>query len=71
MVTVMDMSAGKVLDEACNHNNDVYCDEVLYAAWAEAPKVDAGLAKQVLTAYAEQARRGLESFMARLSACQG
>ena len=71
MVTVMEMSAGKVLDEACNHYNDVYCDEVLYAAWAEAPKVDAGLAKRGGPAYAEQARRGLESFMARLSACQG
>ena len=71
MVTVMEMSAGKVLDEACNHNNDVYCDEVLYAACAEAPKVDAGLTKQVVQSYAEQARLGVESFMARLSACQG
>ena len=71
MVTVMEMSAAKVLDEACNHYNDAYCDEVLYATWAEAPKVDAGQSKQVVQSYAEQARLGLESFMARLSACQG
>ena len=67
----MEMSAGKVLDEACNHYNDVYCDEVLYAAWAEAPQVDAGLTKRVVPAFAEQGRLGVESFMARLSAGQG
>lgn len=59
------------MDEACNHYNDVYCDEVLYAAWAEAPKVDAGLANRGGPTYAEQTRRGLESFMARLAAGQG
>lgn len=38
MLIVTEMSEGKVLDEACNHYNDVYSDEALYAAWAERPK---------------------------------
>ena len=32
MTIVMEMNTGKILDEACNHNNDAYGDEVLYAA---------------------------------------
>jgi len=67
----MEMSAGKDLDEACNRYNDVYCDEVLYATWAEAPKVGVGPARRVIPAYAEQGRLGLESFMTSLSASQG
>ena len=72
MVTVMDMSAGKDLDEACNHNNDVYSDEVLYASWAEAPR--AGLqavAAPVAGAPAGATGVDVESFMARLYASQG
>lgn len=44
MVIIMETSSGKILDEACNHYNDVYRDEVLYSSWAAAPHVAAGLA---------------------------
>jgi hypothetical protein len=36
---VMEMGSAKRLDEACNHYNEVYRDEALYAAWAKAPRV--------------------------------
>ena len=42
MTIVMEMNTGKILDEACNHNNDAYGDEVLYAAWTALPRADAG-----------------------------
>jgi hypothetical protein len=38
---VMEMGSAKLLDEACNHYNEVYRDEALYAAWDEAPQLDA------------------------------
>jgi hypothetical protein len=41
MVTVMETSQGRILDEACNHYNDVYRDELLYAAWTGASSGDA------------------------------
>jgi hypothetical protein len=41
MVTVMETSQGRILDEACNHYNDVYRDELLYAVWTAAPRGDA------------------------------
>jgi len=67
MLIVNEMSAGKVLDEACNHNNDVYSDEALYAAWAERPRVEPRLLE------AEAAQDGKSSsigkgFMAHLNA---
>jgi hypothetical protein len=31
----MEMSSGKILDEACNCFNEVYRDEVLYTSWIE------------------------------------
>ena len=34
------LHSGKDLDEACNHNNDAYCDEALYAAWINPPSAD-------------------------------
>jgi len=64
MVTVMEMSSGKVLDEACNHYNDVYSDEVLYASWAEAPRA-------APAAGAQASAVDGQSFMARLYASQG
>jgi hypothetical protein len=70
VVAIMEMNAGKVLDEACNHYNDVYCDEVLYAAWAEAPRVATGMGKIAALSYAQQTWLGVESFMARLCVCQ-
>lgn len=47
MIIVKEMSTGKRLDEACNHNNDAYGDEVLYTEWARMPRVQAGLASGV------------------------
>ena len=37
MIIIKEMSTGKRLDEACNHNNDAYDDEVLYTKWAKLP----------------------------------
>lgn len=70
MVIVMEMISGKVLDEACNHYNDVYSDEVLYAAWAEAPRVDRRLNEAVAPACGEPSNADVEAFMTRLYACQ-
>jgi hypothetical protein len=68
----MDVNSGKDLDEACNHHNDVYSDEVLYASWAEAPRT----ALQAAAAPFAGAPPGatgvdVESFLARLYASQG
>ncbi len=45
MIIIKEMSTGKRLDEACNHNNDAYDDEVLYTEWARLPRVQAGLSE--------------------------
>ena len=37
MIIIKETSTGKRLDEACNHNNDAYDDEVLYTKWAKLP----------------------------------
>ena len=39
MIIVKEMSTGKRLDEACNHNNDAYDDEVLYTKWVKLPRL--------------------------------
>jgi hypothetical protein len=65
MVIVMEISSGKVLDEACNNNNDVYSDEVLYASWAEPRRIET-----VLDSVVASARANLDGFMARLYVCQ-
>jgi hypothetical protein len=70
MVIVMNMNSGKVLDEACNHYNDVYSDEVLYAAWTDAPRVEAGLVEVAAALRPEPVRVDVEAFMARLYAGQ-
>ena len=58
MIIVKETSTGKRLDEACNHNNDAYDDEVLYTEWARLPRVQAGLAQaKVTSAYAEPLAR--------------
>ena len=68
MVIVMDTNSGKALDEACNHNNDVYSDEVLYASWAEAPRV---APQPVAVPAVAGSSVDVEDFMARLYASQG
>ena len=75
MAMVIDTRQGKILDEACNDHNDAYSDEVLYAAWADAPH---DVARQQTALAASGARyplahgvtQILEAFMARLSTCQ-
>lgn len=75
MAIVMDMESGKVLDEACNDNNDVYGDEALYATWAAAPRVAPGL--RPAAAPGERlpppraAAQLLQALMLRLYASQG
>jgi len=65
---------GKLLDEACNQFNERYGDEVLYAAWAEPPRIaaeadesDDGCASPVSDRHGNEA----EAFLARMYACQG
>ncbi len=70
MVIVMDMNSGKALDEACNHYNELYSDEVLYAAWVDAPRIEAGLAEVDVSAHGASTRVNVQNFMTRLSACQ-
>ena len=36
----MEMGCAKLLDEACNRNNEAYRDELLYAEWLNAPYLD-------------------------------
>ena len=50
MLIVTEMSAGKVLDEACNHYNDAYSDEVMYTSRAGFPRVEARLPEVVVPA---------------------
>jgi len=68
MLIVTEMSAGKVLDEACNHNNDVYSDEALYAAWAERPGVEARLAEFDTMAAGKPSSADGKGFMAHFYA---
>jgi len=65
MEITMDTNSGKMLDEACNHNNDRYNDEVLYTTWVEAPRVKAGV-----PVHGASVQACVQKFMARLSACQ-
>ena len=39
MIIIKELSTGKRLDEACNHNNDAYDDELLYTKWARLPRL--------------------------------
>lgn len=64
MEIAMDTNSGKVLDETCNHNNEFYNDEVLYTTWVESPRTKA------VSAYGASVQACVQSFMARLSACQ-
>lgn len=67
-MAVMDMNSAKALDEACNHNNDRYNDEVLYAGWVEPSRSQAGLAS--VSAYGSLTLASFRRFMMRLSLCQ-
>ncbi len=66
----MDTNSAKVLDEECNRYNDVYSDEVLYAAWAQAPCLEAANDPALPPAFSEPVRIDVNAFMARLYACQ-
>lgn len=70
MEIAMDTKSGKRLDEACNHHNELYNDEVLYATWIEAPRTKAGPATKLVSAYGAAVQAGVQNFMTRLSACQ-
>ena len=65
MLIVTEMSAGKVLDEACNQYNDAYSDEVLYTSRAGFPRVEARLPEVVVPA------ADLNGFMAHLYLSKG
>ncbi len=71
MLIVTEMSAGKVLDEACNHNNDVFCDESLYVAWAGSPRVAARLLEFDTMAADKPSSADGKGFMAHLYAGKG
>jgi hypothetical protein len=66
----MELNAGRELDEACNSYNDVYCDEVLYAAWIETPRMETVQDGVVASANDETAAIDVTGFMSRLYACQ-
>ncbi len=68
----METRNAKLLDEACNSNNEAYCDEVLYAAWADAPRLEAANdpALAPRPSVVAPLRALLDAFMARLCACQ-
>ena len=70
MEIAMDTNSGKALDEACNHNNDLYNDEVLYTTWVETPRSKTGAAGSSVSAYGTAVQACVQSFMARLSASQ-
>jgi len=70
MEIAMDTNSGKALDEACNHNNDRYNDEVLYTTWVETPQAKAGAVGSSVSAYGASVQACVQNFMARLSACQ-
>lgn len=66
MVTVMEMSSGRVFGE----DLDAYGDEVLNAGWAEVPRVEARTETVAAAARREPAAADVAGFMARLYACQ-
>ena len=67
----MEIKSAKVLDEACNQNNDAYNDEVLYAAWAEPLRFEKEQQRTVASQFGEAVKVNFEAFMARLYACHG
>lgn len=70
MVVVMEMGSGKLFDETCSVYGEEYGNEVLYAGWAEAPRL-AERSEQALTVKQRQASgAGLEGFLARLYTAQ-
>ena len=64
----MNMGSAKILDETCNHYNEVYSDEVLYTARAEAPRAEEvrGLSAPSSAAY----NADIDAFLAHLYASQ-
>lgn len=66
----MEMGSAKILDEACNRYNEVYSDEVLYAAWAEVPHIDGEDDSALSAGSSEAYNADVDAFMARLYASQ-
>jgi hypothetical protein len=63
---VMKMGSAKRLDEACNHYNEVYNDEVLYTVWTEAPHAED--VRRLSAATSATYNADVDAFMARLYA---
>ena len=63
----MEMSSAKILDEACNHYNEVYRDEFLYAECAEGelPGLEPGFSAPA-PVHAAPPRAGRAGFTSRL-----
>ncbi len=70
MLSIMEMNSVRALDEACNHHNDEYSDEVLYASWAAGGQRDGGLRAIAASTYREPAGVDVEGFLTRIYACQ-
>lgn len=62
----MKMGSAKMLDEACNHYNEVYNDEVLYSVWADAPHAED--VRRLAAPTSEAYNADVDAFMARLYA---
>ncbi|MBI4742696.1 MAG: hypothetical protein HY777_14365 [Betaproteobacteria bacterium] len=70
MIAIMEMGSGKVEDEARGVYGEDYGDEVLYAGWAEAPRVAARGEEALVRAPSQPGSRELDGFLAHLYACQ-
>lgn len=70
MVIVMEMGTGRTCGGELGGYGEAYGDEVLNAAWAEVPRIEARLEEVVVSTHREPARADVEGFLARLYACQ-
>lgn len=70
MVVVMEMGSGKLLDETCSVYGEEYGSEVLYAGWADAPRLAERSEEVLETSNRPAASAELEGFLARLYAAQ-
>ena len=66
MVIIMNMGSAKILDEACNHYNETYSDELLYSTWSEAPRAED--VRKYSAATSEAYNADVDAFMARFYA---
>lgn len=70
MVSVMEMSTGRIVGEDLGGYGEAYGDEVLNAGWAEVPRIEARLETVAASGRHEPADVDVAGFMARLYACQ-